>query len=46
MVIGWTRHVNEHGGAVTWDLRLQDNGIMPDSFFRQVKALSQAIGGN
>ncbi len=43
MVIGWTQHVNDHGGVVSWDLRLQDDGIMPDSFYQQVKALSDAI---
>lgn len=42
-VIGWTQHVNDHGGVVTWDLRLQDNGIMPESFYKQVEALSKAI---
>ena len=44
-VVGWTQHVNDHGGVVTWDLRLQDDGIIPDSFYKQITALSEAVIG-
>jgi hypothetical protein len=44
MVIGWTQHVIDHSGAVTWDFPLSDTGIIPDNYYQQVKALSQSIG--
>ncbi len=43
LVIGWTKHVIEHSGAVTWDLPLSDEGIIPENYFKQVKALSESI---
>jgi len=43
LVISWTKHINDHAGTVTWDLPLSHDGIMPNSFFKQVKALSNAI---
>ena len=43
LVISWTKHVIDHSGAVTWDLPLSDDGIIPENYFKQVKALSQSI---
>lgn len=43
LVIGWTQHVIENSGAVTWDLPLSDEGIIPENYFKQVKALSKSI---
>ena len=43
LVIGWTKHINNNSGAVTWDLPLRDDGIIPGKYYRQVKALSQGI---
>jgi hypothetical protein len=43
LVIGWTKHVIDHSGAVTWDLPLSDAGIIPENYFNQVKALSESI---
>lgn len=43
LVISWTKHVIEHSGAVTWDLPLSDDGIIPENYFRQVEALSKSI---
>ena len=43
LVNSWTKHVIDHSGAVTWDLPLSDDGIIPESYFKQVKALSQSI---
>lgn len=44
LVIGWTRHIIDNSGAVTWDLPLSDDGIIPENYFNQVKALSSAVG--
>ena len=43
LVISWTKHVIDHAGAVTWDLPLSDDGIIPENYFKQVKALSESI---
>lgn len=43
LIIGWTQHVIENSGAVTWDLPLSDEGIIPENYFKQVKALSKSI---
>ncbi len=43
LVISWTRHINDHAGAVTWDLPLTYDGIISESYFKQVKAFSKAI---
>lgn len=43
LVISWTKHINDHGGAVTWDLPLNDKGIISENYFNQVKALSKGI---
>ena len=43
LVISWTKHINDHAGTVTWDLPLSNDGIMSESYFKQVKALSKSI---
>jgi hypothetical protein len=43
LVIGWTKHVIENLGAVTWDLPISDEGIIPENYFIQVKALNENI---
>ncbi|MBI4874686.1 MAG: alpha-L-fucosidase [Acidobacteria bacterium] len=43
-VIGWTRKLAERG-AVTWDAPIQPNGLIPEPFLRQLKALGVALGG-
>jgi hypothetical protein len=43
LVIGWTKHVIENSGAVTRDLPISDEGILPENYFNQVKALSENI---
>lgn len=43
LVIGWTQHVIENSGAVTWDLPISDEGLIPEAYFYQVKALSKNI---
>jgi hypothetical protein len=46
IVNSWTQHVNDHGGAVTWDLPLHDSGIIPQKYYKQIKALSDSINKN
>ena len=43
LVNSWTGHINDHEGTVSWDVPLSDDGIMADSYFKQVKALSKSI---
>jgi len=43
LVIGWTNHIIDNSGAVTWDLPLSNEGIIPENYFKQVKALSNSI---
>jgi hypothetical protein len=43
LAIGLTQHINSLGGVVTWDVPIQKNGLIPESFIRQLKALRAAI---
>jgi len=43
LAIGLTQHVNSLGGVVTWDVPIQTNGLIPDPFVRQLRALHAAI---
>jgi hypothetical protein len=42
-VIGWTKHTNNYSGTITWDVPLDDSGIIPQEHFRQMIALSKNI---
>lgn len=41
LVAGYTRHINEHGGVVSWDVPLSPTGNMDDSCFRQLCRIGQ-----
>ncbi len=43
LVNGWTKHTNLHGGTISWDVPLLDNGIIPEKHFRQLKVLSDFV---
>jgi hypothetical protein len=43
-VIGYTKHVNEKGGVVTWDMPITAEGVLPQPFVRQLTALGEALG--
>lgn len=45
LVVGWTKHTNNHGGTVSWDVPLSDEGLIPVTHFRQIKVLGDSIGG-
>ena len=39
LVAGYTKHVISRGGIVTWDVPIQKNGLIPEPFVDQLKAL-------
>ena len=39
LVAGYTRHVIEHGGVITWDVPIAENGLIPDPFVEQLGCL-------
>lgn len=43
LVIGWTKHINNHGGTISWDVPLSDSGIIPEKHMVQLRALSRSI---
>ncbi len=43
LVIAWTKHIIKNNGAVTWDLPISDDGIIPEAYYKQVKALSDSM---
>ncbi len=43
LVLGWTKHTNLHGGTISWDVPLYDNGMIPAKHFKQLKALSKFV---
>ena len=43
-VAGYTQHVNEQGGVVTWDVPITADGLIPAVFTAQLTHLARAIG--
>jgi hypothetical protein len=43
LVKGWTRHTNNYSGTVTWDVPLDESGMIAGAHLRQIKALSDYI---
>jgi hypothetical protein len=43
LVVGYTRHVTDHGGVMTWDVPIQKNGLISEPFIQQLKALDQGL---
>jgi hypothetical protein len=43
LVIGWTRHTNNHGGTISWDLPLGDDGTISGPFMNQLRQLRDAV---
>lgn len=44
LVTGYTRYVNEHGGVVTWDVPITDDGRIPAPFVDQLRAVGEDTG--
>jgi len=42
LVVGWTKHTNNHGGTISWDIPLTYTGTIPESHFRQLQVLQKA----
>ena len=45
-VIEWSKQITEAGGAVTWDVPVQKNGLISKPFVEQLKAVGKALGKN
>jgi hypothetical protein len=43
MVTGWTQHINNLGGSVTWDIPLTNSGEIPGAIYRQLAAISKQV---
>jgi len=43
VVTGWTQHINNLGGTVSWDCPLTDSGEIPDKVYEQLAVLSKSI---
>jgi alpha-L-fucosidase len=43
LVVGYTKHVLSHGGAMTWDVPISKHGLLPEPFVRQLAALKQGL---
>jgi hypothetical protein len=40
-VVGYTQHVNEKGGVVTWDVPILENGLIPEVFVKQLQCIGE-----
>jgi hypothetical protein len=43
LVTGWTQHINNLGGTVSWDIPLTDTGAIPDKVYSQLEAISYQV---
>ena len=41
LVVGYTRHINQHGGVVTWDVPISAAGDIPVPFLRQLRCIGK-----
>ncbi|MHB8970218.1 MAG: alpha-L-fucosidase [Pirellulaceae bacterium] len=42
-IIGYTRDVTAQGGAITYDVPIQQNGLIPQPFVDQLRAVGRAV---
>lgn len=42
LVAAYTRYVNHHGGAVTWDVPITEAGTIPEPFLKQLTAIGRS----
>lgn len=45
LVAGYTKHVISKGGVMTWDAPIQQSGLIPKPFVRQLKAIAKYMRG-
>ncbi len=43
LVIGYTQHMNRHGGVITWDVPISAAGCIPEPFLRQLSLLPSLL---
>jgi hypothetical protein len=43
VVTGWTQHINNLGGTVSWDCPVTDSGAIPDKVYEQLSVLSRKV---
>ena len=43
LVIGWNKHIANHGGTISWDVPLTDSGEITDPYMRQLDLLSKSL---
>ncbi len=43
LVTSWTKHINDHGGTVTWDIPLSRTGYLERSYLEQLAALNEMV---
>ena len=41
-VAGWTKHTNNYSGTVTWDVPLNDSGLILEKHFAQLTTLRES----
>ena len=46
VVTGWTQHINNLGGTVSWDCPLTDTGVIPDKVYKQLATLNKRISND
>lgn len=44
LVVGYTRHITQKGGVITWDAPIQRSGLMPDVYVEQLRAIGRRMG--
>jgi hypothetical protein len=43
LVTGWTQHLNNMGGTVSWDCPITDSGEIPEKVYEQLEVLSRKV---
>ena len=43
IVIPWTKKIVAAGGAMTWDTPIEPNGLIPEPFLAQLRAIGKAV---
>lgn len=43
LAAGYTKYIADKGGIITWDIRIERQGRIPDSFMQQLKAINSAL---
>ena len=44
LVVGYTKHIVDRGGAMTWDVPIQRSGLIPQPFVDQLSTIHGSVG--